>query len=67
MAKKGRKTKKTDRAVVPKTGKRVRSRLTLRERKVLVQEISLAKPGCGSIFTAPPEIERLRWERRELT
>ncbi len=36
MAKKGRKTKKTDRAVVPKTGKRVRSRLTLRERKVLV-------------------------------
>jgi len=36
VAKKGRKTKKTDRAVDPKTGKRVRSRLTLRERKVLV-------------------------------
>ncbi len=35
MAKKGRKTKKKDRAVDPKTGKRVRSRLTTGERKVL--------------------------------
>jgi hypothetical protein len=65
VAKKGRKTKKTDRAVDPKTGKRVRSRLTLRERHSQascgerVQEISLAEPACGSIrVTAPPQAEK---------
>ncbi len=36
VGKKGRKAKKTGRTVDAKTGKRVRSRLTLRERKVLV-------------------------------